>query len=104
MLPVRASVCLAGEKHKKQGPYKWPWQDPCQWNSFHTKGAKGGPLVHIMICSGYRKHNQQQPGRGSDHQKYTSCSDRKSILATVRKKASPLGLYGEIYREAKQEE
>lgn len=64
LLPASAVGCLTGEKHKTKGPCQWPCKCPCQWKSFYTKGAREGPLPHILICSGYREYSYQKQGPG----------------------------------------
>lgn len=89
---ARATGCPAREKHMLQGSCQWPHEGPCQWRSFHTKGAVGDPLVHIPICNSYREHSCQQPDTGRDQQKCRSCDYKGRLLATVRKQFPPLGL------------
>ena len=90
----------------KSTRYRTPSSGPVKAHisgTLHTKGARGGPLTHIPICRA-TKSTRTSSKAGGETARNTSCSYRESILATVRKKASPLGLYGEIFREAKQEE
>ena len=94
-------VCPTSEKHKLQGPFQQPCKNPCRWHSFHTKAKVGGPLIQILTLSGYREHPYQQPGRGKDRQKYTSCGHIENFLATVREKPQFLELYREIPRVSK---
>lgn len=68
MLPTGTASCLDGEKHKQKGPSQWPWDSPHQWYCFYTKGAVGGPLIYIPICSSYREYSYKQPDGGRDLQ------------------------------------
>ena len=98
--PCQWSALPCWRKAQATGLLPVALRGPCQWHTFHTKGAMGGPLVHILIQSGYREHSYQQPVWGRDRQKYMSYLQRET-LAKVREN---LGLYREIPRMAKQGE